>query len=78
LYESETCYTISKTFETANTTIKRLSRRRARVLKAARKTGKWDKYNNLKRLLQQECRHAHDHWLNNMIQDEGINDYGHT
>jgi len=48
-----------------------LCEREARALKAARKTGKWDKYNNLKRLLQGECGRAHDNWLNNMIQDEG-------
>lgn len=55
----------------ANTTVKRMSRRKHRAMKTALKTGKWDRYNSVKRQLQRECRHAHDHWLNSMIEEGG-------
>ena len=55
----------------ANMKVKCLSRRKHRALNTARNTGKWDKYNSLKRQLQWECRRAHDKWMNDMIDEEG-------
>ena len=55
----------------ANMKVKCLSRRKHRALNTARNTGKWDKYNSLKRQLQRECRRAHDKWMNDMIDEEG-------
>ncbi|XP_071479519.1 uncharacterized protein [Diadema antillarum] len=56
-----------------NANIKRLSRRKKRALKQARKTGRsgdWTRYKSMKSIMQRECRVAYNTFISDMLSEE--------